>query len=99
MESLSSYGKKSDIGRREEDFSSRSLYQIQEKERYIMSPVMLVSKLEGVQVAHFYDDVDKAIADADIIMVSLGGYAEVYERSVPSEENDFEEGYTLVYCG
>ena len=64
-----------------------------------MSPVMMVSKLGGVQVANFYDDVEKAIADADIIMVSLGGYAEVYERVIPSEENNFEEGYTIVYCG
>ncbi len=64
-----------------------------------MKKAMLVSTLDGVQVAHFYDDVDVAIGDADVINVSLGGYAEVYERQVPSAENDYDDSYVCVYCG
>ncbi len=64
-----------------------------------MKKVMLVSVLEGVQVAHFYDDVEKAVHDADILMTSLGGYAEVYERQEPCEDNDYDDTYICVYCG
>ena len=64
-----------------------------------MKKVMLVFKMEGEQVARFYDDVEKAIADADVIMVSLGGIAEVYERQEPTEENEYDSSYTCVYCG
>ena len=64
-----------------------------------MKRVMLVATLGGEQVAHFYDDVEKAVDDADIIMTSLGGCAEVYERQTPSEENDFDDSYACVYCG
>lgn len=64
-----------------------------------MKKYMLVGKLDGEQFAKFYDDGEKAVDDADILMVSLGGYAEVYERQTPTEENDFESGYTLYYCG
>ena len=64
-----------------------------------MKKVMLVATLGGEQIARFYDDVENAVDDADIIMTSLGGYAEVYERQLPSEENDFDDSYTCVYCG
>lgn len=64
-----------------------------------MSKVLLVAVLEGEQVARFYDDVEKAICDAQNVMVGLGGYAEVYERQEPTEENDYDDSYTLVYCG
>ena len=62
-----------------------------------MKRVMLVSMLEGEQDVTFYDDLEKAIHDCDILMVSLGGYGEVYERQDPCEENDYAEGYVLVY--
>lgn len=61
--------------------------------------VMLVSKLEGNYSVRFYDDVEKAINDADILMVSLGGVAEVYERQTPTEENNYDDSYTCVYAG
>ena len=65
-----------------------------------MKKVMIVARREGEeQFVHFYDNVEDAVSDADIIMTSLGGYAEVYERQVPSEENDFDNTYTCVYCG
>ena len=65
----------------------------------VMKKVMLVSILDGEQFARFYDDVEKAIADADALMVGLGGYAEVYERQDPSEENEYDSSYICVYWG
>ena len=47
----------------------------------------------------FYDDVEKAVSDADVIMTSLGGVAEVYEYVTPTEENDYDFGYQLIYAG
>lgn len=64
-----------------------------------MKKAMLVSVFEGEQNARFYDDVEAAINDADILMVSLGGYAEVYERQEPCAENDYDSSYICVYCG
>lgn len=60
---------------------------------------MLVATIEGEQFARFYDDLEKAIKDADVFMVGLGGYAEVYERQEPCEENEYDDSYTCVYCG
>ena len=64
-----------------------------------MRKYMLIADYEGEVNVHFYDDEGKAVNDADILMVSLGGYAEVYERQTPTEENDYAEGYTLIYNG
>lgn len=64
-----------------------------------MKKYLVVSKLDGEVFTRFYDDEEKAVGDADILMVSLGGYAEVYERQTPTEENDYAEGYTLIYNG
>ena len=64
-----------------------------------MSKGLMVGKLDGEEFAKFYDDVEKAICDANDLMVGLGGYAEVYERQTPSVENDYDSSYILVYCG
>lgn len=64
-----------------------------------MKKYMVISKYEGETDVRFYDDEIKAIDDADILMISLGGYAEVYERQEPTEENDYAEGYTMIYNG
>lgn len=64
-----------------------------------MKKAMLVSVIDGKQEASFYTDVEKAVADADVINVCMGGYAEVYERQEPSEENDYDDSYVCVYCG
>ena len=64
-----------------------------------MKKYMVISKLEGEVFVRFYDKEENAVNDADILMVSLGGYAEVYERQTPSEENDWAEGYALIYNG
>ena len=65
-----------------------------------MKRAMLVYCFGGEgQNVNFYDDVEKAVADADVIMTSLGGCAEVYEYITPSEENDYDFGYQMVYAG
>lgn len=65
-----------------------------------MKKYMVLSHLEGeAPSVHFYDDSEQAVHDCDIVQNCLGGFCEVYERQVPSEENDYDNSYVIYYQG
>lgn len=63
-----------------------------------MKKYMVVYIIEGEQHAIFSDDMEKVEQFRMDTECGMGGYAEVYVRSEPTEENDYQEAYELFYC-
>ena len=63
-----------------------------------MEKYMVVTRIEGKSGARFFDDREKAEQYRMDCECGVGGYAEVYVREEPTEENDFMDGYVLGWC-
>lgn len=63
-----------------------------------MKKYMVVFVIDGEQEAMFFDDYHKAESFKMDTECGLGGLAEVYERQEPTEENNYYEGYQLLWA-
>ena len=63
-----------------------------------MKKYMVVYSIDGEPGAMFTDDSEKAEDFRMNTECGMGGLAEVYIRQEPSEENDYDDSYTLLYC-
>ena len=68
-----------------------------EKGRSQMEKYMVVYAVEKQTGAAFFDDITAAEQFRMDTECGMGGYAEVYERQTPTEENDYFDGYEFLY--
>ena len=62
-----------------------------------MKKYMVVYSVEGNASSAFFDDMTAAEQFRMDTECGMGGYAEVYERQTPTEENDYFDGYEFLY--